>query len=216
MAGLASLHERNRLGGLAATVVFGVLAGALVPFPDGTTTLARVLFGFAVTAIGNSLWTLNLLWRADADDTAKLLHGLDAGPQASDVIVIIATLASLAGVALLLIAGQRRPDNLQVLEALLAVLTVVSGWVLMHTQYSIRYAREWFAQKGAIDFNTDDPPRMSDFVYLSFGVGMTFGITDNSLTTSRLRRVVLVHCALAYLIGTVVIGSMINLLTSGA
>lgn len=208
------IREWERLARLATAIIVALLVALVVPIPAGTTGLARVLLTFAVTAVIYSVRALVRIMRAGPDTTASLLEGLDDGPHATDIIVVTATLASLAGVALMLVAGQNKASNAQTFEAVLALATVASGWLMVHTAYSIRYAREWFSHRGCIDFNTDDPPQFSDFAYVSFGVGMTFGITDNNLTTARIRRVALWHAMLSYLIGTVVIASSINLVTS--
>lgn len=100
----------------------------------------------------------------------------------------------------------------EVVEAVLAVVTVAVGWLCVHTVYSLRYARIYYSDpRPCIDFNQDEPPRWSDFVYSAFNLGMTFQVSDTSVRSSALRRVVLGHCLLSYVFGTVVIASTINL-----
>ncbi|MEO7423351.1 MAG: DUF1345 domain-containing protein [Ornithinibacter sp.] len=62
-----------------------------------------------------------------------------------------------------------------------------------------------------MDFNTDQPPRPSDFVYLSFTLGMTYQVSDTALGTPRTRSLVLGHTVLSYIFGTVVVATTINL-----
>ncbi|QIM22078.1 DUF1345 domain-containing protein [Phycicoccus sp. HDW14] len=95
---------------------------------------------------------------------------------------------------------------------MLAVLAVAAGWLAVHTVYALRYARHWFVNEpGCVDFPGDGPPRLSDFVYLSFTLGMTYQVSDTDLRTPAVRRLVLRHTLLAYLLGTVVVAATINL-----
>ena len=64
----------------------------------------------------------------------------------------------------------------------------------------------------SIDFNSDGPPRYSDFAYLAFTIGMTFQVSDTNLTSGDIRRAALRHALLSYLFGVVIIAVMINLL----
>ena len=55
------------------------------------------------------------------------------------------------------------------------------------------------------------PPRLSDFAYLSFTLGMTYQVSDTDLKTPAVRRLVLRHTLLSYLFGTVIVAATINL-----
>ena len=76
----------------------------------------------------------------------------------------------------------------------------------------LRYARVYYASpRRPIDFNQDEDPTFSDFAYFSFNLGMAYQVSDTDLKSSDVRRVVLGHTLLAYLYGTIVIASTINL-----
>jgi uncharacterized membrane protein len=78
---------------------------------------------------------------------------------------------------------------------------------------ALRYARMFCANPHAraIDFHQDAPPRYSDFAYVAFTIGMSFAISDTDLGSSAIRRTALGHALLAYLFGTVIIASAVNL-----
>lgn len=46
---------------------------------------------------------------------------------------------------------------------------------------------------------------------LAFTLGMTYQVSDTELKTPRLRRIVLAHTMLSYVVGTVIIAATINL-----
>jgi uncharacterized membrane protein len=98
-------------------------------------------------------------------------------------------------------------------HAALSVASVILAWSSVHTMFTTRYARLYYAgEDGGIDFNETDPPKYSDFAYLAFTIGMTFQVSDTNFATKELRATALRHALLSYLFGTFIIASMINLL----
>ena len=202
---------------LAVALAVGVAAGALVPLGPASGLLTHLLTGFAAAGLAFGVPLLRRIMRADADTTRSHVDGEDPGARVTDVLVIVVGLLSLAGVGVLLVGpGGSGGRSAEVVEAVLAVVTVAVGWLCVHTVYSLRYARIYYSDphndvRPCIDFNQDEPPRWSDFVYFAFNLGMTFQVSDTSVRSSALRRVVLGHCLLSYVFGTVVIASTINL-----
>lgn len=192
---------------LALAAVLAVLVGTLVPLPGGTGPAAHALLGWVVGALAFSVPVLVRCHRVDADATAGHFEGAEGGRTETDVIVVAAALASLGAVGVMLVASGGGA-----LEAALAVLSVAAGWVAVHTVYALRYARHWFVDEpGCVDFPGDAPPRMTDFLYLSFTLGMTYQVSDTDLRTPAVRGIVLRHTLLSYLFGTVVVAATINL-----
>jgi uncharacterized membrane protein len=147
----------------------------------------------------------------DAPATRDKVAGRDGDAAWYDVVVILVGLASLCGVAILLIGSQSRGSS-QILESLIGVAAVAVGWLCVHTLYVLRYARVYYASPTPpIDFNQDEDPAFSDFAYFSFNMGMAYQVSDTDLKTTAVRKVVLGHAMLAYLYGTVVIAATINL-----
>lgn len=102
-------------------------------------------------------------------------------------------------------------------EAALTLATVITAWLLVHTMYVLRYTRHYYnAEPGSVDFNTEAPPRFSDFAYLSFTLGMTYQVSDTDIKTPALRKIVLFHTLLSYVFGTGIIAATINLVAGAA
>ena len=70
-------------------------------------------------------------------------------------------------------------------------------------------------EEGGIDFNARPEhsfhPCFRDFFYFSYNLGMTYQVSDTGVSSPAIRAVVLRHCLLSYLFGTVVLASTINL-----
>jgi uncharacterized membrane protein len=95
------------------------------------------------------------------------------------------------------------------------VVSVALTWGLVHTVFTLRYARTYYRPPvGGIDFNEDDPPTYLDFAYLALTIAMTFQVSDTNLTTKSMRRIALAHALLSYLYGAVIIALVINVVSS--
>jgi uncharacterized membrane protein len=173
--------------------------------------------GWILACLTYVIWVWVHLWPLDPD--AMRLHATreDPGVVVSDLLVIGASIASLAAVALILVRASHDPTAQRALIGGVSVVSVGLSWFLVHTLYAQRYAREFYGEPaGGIDFptqdgDTDDSPVFSDFAYVSFDLGMTYQISDTAVRTVRLRRIVLRHTLLSYLFGTVILASTINL-----
>ena len=191
---------------LLVALVLGVAVGIGVSLPG--TWRYGVLIGWisgAAVFVG-SMWAS--IWPMDAQRTARHAGGENPGRALTDVVMIGAAVASLLAVGLLLSGGSGN----KVLQAGLSVVAVALAWASVHTVFTTRYARLYYAGGGGgIDFNQDDPPQYSDFAYLALTIGMTFQVSDTDLKSKLIRATALRHALLSYLFGTIVIAATINL-----
>jgi len=196
---------------LVVALAAGILAALLVPLGSAGEPLTHGLVGFIVWGLAFAGPLLAHVMSHDAPTTRQKVAGRDGDAAWYDIVVIIVGLASLCGVAVLLI-GSNGTGTSQVVDALIGLLAVAVGWLCVHTVYVLRYARVYYASPTPpIDFNQDEDPTFSDFAYFSFNLGMAYQVSDTNLKASDIRRVVLGHTLLAYLYGTIIIASAINL-----
>ena len=122
----------------------------------------------------------------------------------------------LAAVGLALLrAGSASTGDTKAYLITLGLVSVALSWGLVHTVFTLRYARTFYSQPvGGIDFNEDDPPNYLDFAYLALTIGMTFQVSDTNLTTKAIRRIALSHALLSYLFGAVIVALVINVVSS--
>lgn len=194
------------LRGLVSAVV-GLLVGAGVSV--GATWEYGLLFGWMAGATLFVAWMWLTIWGMDAASTAAHSVRENPGRGATDVMVVLASVASLGAVAVLLQGGSGVGGNL---PAALAVVSVALAWATVHTVFATRYAQLYYTgPDGGIDFNEVDPPRYTDFAYLAFTIGMTFQVSDTNLRTKDIRSTALRHALLSFMFGTIVIATTINL-----
>ena len=128
------------------------------------------------------------------------------------MVLLGAAVASLIAVGVVLFGAGHASGNLQYLQAGFALVSVFVSWTLVHTVFTLNYARLYYSGRvGGIDFNEPDPPQYSDFAYLSFTIGMTFQVSDTNIESKQIRRLALRHAWLSYPLGVVIISASINL-----
>jgi uncharacterized membrane protein len=188
--------------GVVAAVVVGVLGEWSYAPPVGWSTAA---FGFVV-------WTWLAVRHMSAAETASHATREDPTRHITQLILVLASLGSVGGVAYLLMA-QSTPSGDADLAAALGLSSVVGSWLLVHTVFTLRYALLYYSEPPKpVDFNQDDNPVYADFAYLALTLGMTYQVSDTDLRTRTIRATALRQALLSYLLGAVVLGVTINLI----
>lgn len=183
-----------------------ILTGFFVSWP------AAPVVGWAAAALVYTTWVWIVIGRMDAVETASHAVLEDPSRGISDLLVLVAALASLAAVALVLIEARQSTGGRRAVYAGLAVAGVVLSWVLVHTLFTLRYASLYYRDgTGGMGFNQDEDPQYTDFAYVAFGVGMTFQVADTNLQNHPIRTAVLRHSLLSYVFGSVILATTINL-----
>ncbi len=132
----------------------------------------------------------------------------------ADVVLLGAAIASLIAVGVVLVGAGHVNGNLKYLQAGFALVSVFVSWTLVHTVFTLRYARLYYSgQIGGIDFNEPDAPDYGDFAYLAFTIGMTFQVSDTNIQAKQIRRAALRHAWLSFPLGVVIIATSINLVS---
>ena len=159
------------------------------------------------------LWTWLLIWTLTASETAALATRESPGRANSDLLLLAGSVVSLVAVGLVLVRANRETGLDKGLLVGLSVVSIVLAWSTVHTVYSLRYARLYYAgTDGGIDFNDGAEPCYPDFAYLALTIGMTFQVSDTDLTTKAFRRLALRHALLSYAFGALIIATTINLI----
>jgi uncharacterized membrane protein len=197
---------------LAIALAVGVV-GAVVMGVFGGWEFAA-LVGWDVLAVVVTAWTWVSVWHLDPGETARIAVREDPARALTDLLLLGASVASLVGVGFVVVAGGNSNGVGKGLLVGLAVVTVGVSWAVVHTTYTLNYARLFYSEPvGGLDFhqNPDEQPQYTDFAYLALTIGMTFQVSDSEVTSKVMRKTVLRQALLAYLFGVVIIAIMINL-----
>jgi uncharacterized membrane protein len=189
----------------------GILAAAITVVLQQPALAAIVGWDVAATCL--LLWEWFSLGHLDAAHTREVAMAEDPTRESTDLLVLSASVISLAAVGVVIGKSHSASGAHEFALAVLAIFSVAVSWALVHTLYTLRYARLYYrggTAKG-ISFNQDEPPRYLDFAYLAFTLGMTFQVSDTDLQTSEIRATALRHALLSYLFGAVILATTINL-----
>jgi uncharacterized membrane protein len=198
---------------LGLGAVLGTIAGAASAVV--VTWQAAELIGWVVAA---AVYVISL-WAAvgglDAEGTEQVAVREDPSVRIAEVVMLSAALACLGGVGMALVKAGNSRGGAKAFLITLGVLSVIAAWSTVHTIFTLRYARLYYAgSHGGINFNENNAPAYPDFAYVAFTVGMTFQVSDTNLTTQAIRRTALRHALISYLFGVVIIGMTINIVAS--
>lgn len=143
------------------------------------------------------------------------------------IFIIFAVVAVVIAVAigslfLIINANHKHPP----LELLAALLSLPLGWITIHMMAALHYAHVYWRDDevrdargrpvrqpvGGLSFpGGDTPPQGWDFLYFAIVIGMTAQTADVEVTTTRMRRLVIVHSVVAFFFNTIIVAAAVNL-----
>lgn len=139
------------------------------------------------------------------------------------LLVLGASICSLAGIFLLLKANSKVHTESFNLQILLSFASVFSSWILVHTLFTFRYAHLYYSANDGMNVSTkiheglkfpgEKNPDYLDFAYFSFILGMTFQVSDVQITSRKIRRFALLHGSLSFIFNTIILALSINIVS---
>jgi uncharacterized membrane protein len=202
-----SAGTRVLLAFAAGVLAFGI-ASLLMPWQVAT------LIGWSVSAavFVASVWLS--VGRMDGAATAEFAMIEDDSRAGAELVLIIASAASLLGVALTLLMASAESGAARAFITGIATVSVILSWGAVHTVFMLRYARLYFANGGGIDFNDEQTPTYLEFAYIAFTIGMTYQVSDTAVSVKDIRSTAFRHALLSYVFGTGVVAMLINVVAS--
>jgi uncharacterized membrane protein len=140
--------------------------------------------------------------RAAAEDPGRALVPL---------VVVLGSAASLLSAVVISASSSARHARMLVA---LSLANVALSWAVTHVAFSLRFAHLYYREDkpvGGVDFPGGHPPCYADFAYLAFTVGMTFQVSDTSISDGRIRNTVLLQALLSFVYNTAIIAFVLNL-----
>ncbi|MDB5328308.1 MAG: hypothetical protein JWM57_3877 [Phycisphaerales bacterium] len=219
-------HWSDRIGGAAARLALSIVVILLttVAVPHSWSWTLRGLAGWSAGAGTYLFMAWRIMLRADADATRHRCRMDDASRGIVDLLLTVATFASVGAVCLALKDSQNDHGTMKVFGIVLPILATASAWVLVHTLYALHYARLFYINEddadgppaGGFDWH-DDPktaPDYRDFLYIAFAIGCTYGVTDTDVNRKVVRRTITKHGILSFVFATIVVALAVNISTN--
>jgi uncharacterized membrane protein len=145
------------------------------------------------------------------------------------LVIFLITAAAVASSVLSLFQVINSKDNPSPLVMVLALLAIPLGWFTIHAMTALHYAHVFWQDDeethsgskcrektpvGGLSFPDKERPEGWDFLYFSATVGMTSQTSDTDVTTTQMRRIVLLHSIVSFFFNTVIVAAAVNLAVS--
>jgi uncharacterized membrane protein len=203
-------------------LLIGVFTYALLFF--GSDVDGRMRF-IAAWDVGASVALIALFFglrNSSAVTIKQIAERQDAGKWAVLSLALVAATASLVVIAAEMPLVKESNGLERVARVVLVIYTIVLSWAFVQTMFALHYAHDYYmevdlppaksdADSDRLIFPGERTPTYGDFLYFSFTIGMTFQVSDIQVTDAALRRLVVVHGALAFFYSTGILALAINL-----
>jgi len=158
-------------------------------------------------------------------EVRREVDGQDSSRVVISLFVVVASFVSLFAILYLLhAAGKTASWSELTLHLVLSFSCIVCSWILVHTIFTLHYAHLYYRtagvereggkqQKKGLDFPGDTEPDYLDFTYFSFVIGMTFQVSDVTISSREIRRLALVHALLSFVFNTLLVALTINVVS---
>ncbi len=201
-------HLRHRPGLVTGTIA-GVAASLIARsvFPPLSATLVGWCAGIVVY-LAMDVWVAS---RATVHTMQARAEAVDEGRLAVLVITVGAAIASLGAIVANLAQARGVGESSPALT--LAAVTVLLSWIFMHTVFAFTYAHDFYrsGRGGGLAYPETPQPNYWDFAYFSFVIGATAQVSDVSITSQSIRRMVLAHGIISFFFNTAVLALGVNL-----
>jgi uncharacterized membrane protein len=193
-------------------IVAGIVAFFLLP--DALRPVTRLVVGWDAFAALYLVLAYIMMLRCGVAHIRRNAVLQDDGRFLLLLLTALGAFASLAAILFELGASKANAPGL-----ILATVTIVLSWAVVHTAFSLHYAHEFYrgSKPGGLQFpsgDKDDEADYWDFVYFSFVIGMTAQVSDVGITDRIIRRTATVHGIISFVFNTALLALMVNIAAS--
>jgi uncharacterized membrane protein len=185
-----------------------------VALPAHLSLISRLLTGWNGALLILVPLTYFRLRRLDAGQLRAHYEEEDPTAPVIVVVVVAAALLSLLAIVSLLSTLKQVAPGARFSHLLLATVTIVNSWLIVHTMFTIRYADMFYSVppggQRPLTFPDTPEPLFWDFVYFSFTIGVACQTSDVATNQTDIRRTVTIHSIIAFVFNLSVLGFAIN------
>lgn len=203
---------------LILSAIFSLIASFF--FPSWFSISTRILCIWNVGMISFLISTWVLMLQAMPKTMRRNAQSQDEGRLVILSLITAAACASILAITFILRETKEKDIRIVIPHIILAVITIMGSWLLVHTIFAMHYAHEYYqnhktqsdSKAGGLDFPKDIEPDYWDFLYFSFIIGMTSQVSDVQITSRSLRRLSLFHSILSFFFNTAIVAMSINII----
>ncbi|MDC5066252.1 DUF1345 domain-containing protein [Acinetobacter baumannii] len=196
-------------------LIFGVIVASLLAWLTSWkwSTILLASWNGSISLYLLHVW--KLMRSADYSQMQQQAKKQDESKWVIMLIVLLAITMSL--VAILVQLSQLPSGHYEKLgHVALALLTIISAWLFMHTVFALHYAHDFYMalsrneENGGLDFPGTEHPTYPDFLYFSYIIGTSAQTADVSITNKHMRLLNLFHAVLSFGFNTTILAICIN------
>lgn len=170
-------------------LIFGVVVASLLAWLTSWkwSTILLASWNGSISLYLLHVW--KLMRSADHSQMQQQAKKQDESKWVIMLIVLLAITMSL--VAILVQLSQLPSGHYEKLgHVALALLTIISAWLFMHTVFALHYAHDFYMalsrneENGGLDFPGTEHPTYPDFLYFSYIIGTSAQTADVQLPTN--------------------------------
>ncbi|EOH6098673.1 DUF1345 domain-containing protein [Acinetobacter baumannii] len=196
-------------------LIFGVVVASLLAWLTSWkwSTILLASWNGSISLYLLHVW--KLMRSADHSQMQQQAKKQDESKWVIMLIVLLAITMSL--VAILVQLSQLPSGHYEKLgHVALALLTIISAWLFMHTVFALHYAHDFYMalsrneENGGLDFPGTEHPTYPDFLFFSYIIGTSAQTADVSITNKHMRLLNLFHAVLSFGFNTTILAICIN------
>lgn len=182
----------------------------------------RLLLAYDLAMIAYLVFLIVRMSHADGAATRDLAEKKETSNQFVLTLAAILSGCSLAGVGIMLHRSQDWTPLMANAHLLLSLLAVFLSWTLLHALFGIHYARLFYdptpppgeSGRKPLEFPADELPDFWDFMYFAFTLAVCYQVSDVTIYSRHLRRVALAHVFLSFLNVTMILGLVVEIVST--
>lgn len=200
---------------IAIAILIFILSKPWLP-----STGSRVVLGWDTAVTVWLTLTVLMMWRTEPHETL----GRARHEETSNILILLVTIVAVGAALVDMRFGLTKSEilspSLRVFEIFASVAGVFLAWLLLHTMFSLHYAKLYYGEIDDADMNAfrkgltfpgnNDVVDYWDFVYYSFTIGMCFQTSDVTVVSPYMRRLTIFHATIAYLFAFAILGLLLD------
>ena len=203
---------------LFLSCIFALITSILLPSWLNLSTRILSVWDAGMLCFLVSTWFLML--KVTPKTMRRNAQSQDEGRFVILSLITAAACASILAITFTLRETKGGELNVILTHLVLAGVTIIGSWLLVHTIFAMHYAHEYYqdhktqsnSYAGGLAFPEDLEPDYWDFLYFSFVIGMTSQVSDVPITSQSLRRLALLHAILSFFFNTTIVAMSINII----
>ena len=157
------------------------------------------------------------LMMADRQRDARAQAAPEDEDQSTLVILgIVAAIAAIAAIIWELGPVKDMKGLVKGAHLALVAASVLSSWTFIQVMFALHYAGAYYQPhagdiRGGLKFPGASEPGWGEFVYEAFVIGCTFATSDVNVSSTRMRRIVVIQGVVSFFFNTIILALAINI-----